>query len=77
MEIKEKIEKMEQGKKVKKGVENVYFSSEVNLKIGKIGWYIEIEFKNEKGAVKGVIQKHHIEELKEMIRAFESINKNE
>jgi hypothetical protein len=72
MENEEKKEK-----KQKKGVENVYFSSEITLRKGKIGWYIEVEFKNEKGAIKGIIQKHHIQDLKEVIMAFESINKNE
>jgi hypothetical protein len=71
MEIKEKIEKTE--KKVKKGVENVYFSSDILLKKGKRGWNIEIEFKNEKGVVKGIIQKHHIEDLKAILNAWESM----
>jgi hypothetical protein len=38
-----------------------------------MGWYIEIEFKNEKGMIKGIIQKHHIEDLKAILIAYESI----
>jgi hypothetical protein len=70
METKEKNEKIE---KKKKGVENVYFSKEILLKKGKKGWNIEIEFTNENGKIKGIIQKHHIEDLKAILLAWETM----